>query len=53
MIVKLRLFSLNNSHELIYLNFEAIEICAVHSIKLMVHEMLENSVDSVGIIAKF
>ena len=49
-VVQLRPFPLKDPHELVYLDFEAIEVASVELVVLVIHEVFEDGIAGVGII---
>lgn len=45
--------SFHHSHELIYFEFESIEVACVHVVILIVHEVFEDEVADVGVVGQF
>lgn len=52
-IIELSPFPLQDSHELVDLDLQPIEVASVKLIVLIIHEMLEDGIAGVGIICHF
>lgn len=44
MLIQFRSFLFQNSHELIYLDFQVIEIASIQIVVLIIHQMLKDSI---------
>ena len=52
-VEELGLLAFDNPHELVDLEAESIEVCAIHAIERVIHEVLEDLVNRELIITQF